>query len=86
MNPNTFFRAGRAQVTGGIDRGPTKQLAFRLPLTLIARLDTCVEELRGAGLEVTRAEVVRLLLARAIEETNCEVSKLLATPKRRKKR
>ena len=60
--------------------GPTKQLSFRLPEALVARVDQCMEEMRGSGLEVTRADVVRLLLKHALDATHCKLELLLTRP------
>ncbi len=51
-------------------REPKRQQAFRLPESIIERLDRYAERLRREqpGLEVSRADVVRLLLARALEQ------------------
>lgn len=48
----------------------TKQTAFRLPADLIRRLDRLAERFarERPGLAVTRADVVRILLTRAVEE------------------
>jgi len=48
---------------------PTQQTAFRLPLELLARIDRHAERLsRSSGNHVTRADVVRALLAKALHE------------------
>lgn len=46
------------------------QLAFRIPKTLIARIDRHAERLSKAnpGLEFTRSDAVRTLLTRALDE------------------
>jgi hypothetical protein len=36
--------------------------------------------MRSKGLEVTRADVVRLLLNHALDTTKCNLTKLLRTP------
>lgn len=48
---------------------PTKQVAFRLPESLVERLDGYAAELSRAqpGIEFTRADAVRLLLTRALD-------------------
>jgi hypothetical protein len=48
----------------------TQQAAFRLPKSLLARLDRYAERMRGEqkGLTVTRADVVRMLLMRALDD------------------
>ncbi len=49
---------------------PTTQLAFRLPDSLIQRLDRHVERMAKElpGLEFTRVDAVRSLLTRALDE------------------
>jgi Arc/MetJ-type ribon-helix-helix transcriptional regulator len=47
----------------------TQQTAFRLPRSLLKRLDAHVEQLRRAqpGLNISRADAVRMLLTRALD-------------------
>jgi hypothetical protein len=54
----------------GTEHEATTQAAFRLPRSLLARLDSYAERVRGEqkGLNVTRADVVRLLLTRALDD------------------
>jgi hypothetical protein len=49
---------------------PKQQTAFRLPSALIAKLDRIAERLTAErpGIPITRADVVRMLLTRAVEE------------------
>jgi hypothetical protein len=49
---------------------PTTQVAFRLPDSLIARLDQHVERMgkEHPGLDFTRADAVRSLLTRALDQ------------------
>ena len=53
-----------------------KQFSFRLPETLIRRVDQCTAELQAGGLDVNRADVVRLLLKHALDATNCKLDLL----------
>ena len=48
---------------------PTTQVAFRLPNDLLERVDAHAERLRRdvPGIDPTRADVVRVLLVRALE-------------------
>ncbi len=69
----------------------SRQFSFRLPEPLVARIETCTDNIRAKGLEVSRADVVRLLLNHALETTKCKLSLLLkpsrdAAPARRKRR
>ena len=50
--------------------GETQQVAFRLPLDLIKRLDRHVERMRrqAVGISITRADAVRNLLSEALSQ------------------
>jgi len=52
------------------DKEPTTQVAFRLPDSLIARLDRHAQRLskEHPGLEFTRVDAVRTLLTIALDE------------------
>lgn len=54
-----------------------RQFSFRLPPPLVERVDHCVSKLQDEGLEVRRADVVRMLLKYALDETQCEIPRLL---------
>jgi hypothetical protein len=54
-----------------------RQFSFRLPEVIVERVEQCTTELRDAGLDVTRADVVRLLLKHALDATQCKVELLL---------
>jgi hypothetical protein len=66
-----------------------RQFSFRLPAALVERLDRCEEDMRAVGLDVTRADVVRLLLKHALDTTQCKLELLIGPgakrPARRKK-
>jgi hypothetical protein len=62
----------------------SKQFSFRLPEPLVEEVEECAESIRAKGLEVTRADVVRLLLTHALDATNCKLE-LLLRPDRNKK-
>jgi hypothetical protein len=47
----------------------SRQFSFRLPQPLVDRVERCTDTLRAHGLEVTRADVVRLLLQHALDAT-----------------
>jgi hypothetical protein len=53
-----------------------RQFSFRLPGGLIQRVDECMEHLQAAGLEVSRADVVRMLLKHALDATHCKTDAL----------
>jgi len=61
----------------------SKQFSFRLPEALVERVEYCTQEMRQIGLDVTRTDVVRLLLNHALDATNCQVGRLLKSPARR---
>lgn len=54
----------------------TKQAAFRLPVSLLVRLDDLAAAMtqKQPGISVTRADVVRMLLLRALEAAEHEVA------------
>ena len=55
----------------------SKQFSFRLPEDLVEQVEHCAKQLRSEGLEVTRADVVRLLLKHALRTTRCSLEALL---------
>jgi hypothetical protein len=55
----------------------SKQFSFRLPEALVQRVELCAEGMRAAGLDVTRADVIRLLLNHALDATKCKLNLLL---------
>jgi hypothetical protein len=61
----------------------TSQVAFRLPLDLLKRIDRHAERMRDLqpGVNVTRTDVVRMLLTRALDHMDGD-----ATPRRNSKR
>jgi len=63
-------------------RESTKQFSFRLPKSLVQRVERCTETIRADGLDVTRADVVRLLLNHALEATGCKIDRLIAPMKK----
>jgi hypothetical protein len=62
-----------------------KQFSFRLPDSLVERVEQCMAALRAAGLDVTRADVVRLLLKHALDATHCKIELLLGKPGSKKR-
>lgn len=62
----------------------SKQFSFRLPEDLIERVEQCTEGMRAKGLEVTRADVVRLLLNHALDTTKCKLNLLLRSQSTRR--
>jgi hypothetical protein len=67
--------------------GSTKQLSFRLPKALVDRVDKCVRDCQASGLELTRADVVRLLLNYALTTTGGKLDQLIdGNPKGNRRR
>jgi hypothetical protein len=64
----------------------SKQFSFRLPEGLVHRVERCTNDIRASGLDVTRADVVRLLLKHALDTTNCRIDLLLDRNKGPKKK
>lgn len=62
-----------------------RQFSFRLPEGLIDRVEHCKAELEATGLEVTRADVVRLLLKHALDATHCRIDLLLGGSRSKKR-
>jgi len=60
----------------------TSQVAFRLPVDLLKRIDKHAERMRDQqpGVNVTRTDVVRMLLTRALDHVDGD------SPPRRSKR
>jgi hypothetical protein len=54
---------------------PTIQIAFRLPKTLVGRIENCVEHLKRTNLDVKRADVVRMLLTYALDHGGCDLAR-----------
>jgi hypothetical protein len=72
---------------GGLSMARTeaaKQFSFRLPENLIGRVEECEKKLRATGLELTRADVVRLLLKHALDATHCKIELLFDVGGRRR--
>ena len=63
-----------------------RQFSFRLPEPLVERLEQCRLHLRSSGLDVTRADVVRLLLNHALDATKCRIDLLLGRSKKKPRR
>jgi hypothetical protein len=62
-----------------------RQFSFRLPESLVAQIERCMEEIRAVGLDVTRADVVRLLLKHALDATHCKFELLVGRKAARQK-
>lgn len=55
----------------------SKQFSLRLPVSLVAKLKRCSQQFRAMGIEMTRTDVVRLLLNHSLEVTKCNLHLLL---------
>jgi len=55
----------------------TQQTAFRLPVTLLKRLDAYTDSLRAdqPGMIIARADAVRLLLTKAMDDLDTKEEK-----------
>lgn len=60
----------------------TRQLAFRLPESLIERIEGCEQKINESGLTVSRTDVVRLLLTYALNKSQADVKELLSSARR----
>ena len=70
-----------------MELGNTRQLTFRLPEVLIERVEDCVTSIQEkSGMNVTRADVVRLLITRALDIAGCDLHKLFGAPPSRSKK
>jgi hypothetical protein len=63
-----------------------RQFSFRPPEGLVERVEGCAENMRARGLDVTRADVVRLLLNHALDATRCKLEPLVGGRAPRKRR
>lgn len=79
-------RKPRCAKTCAMSQEATIQTAFRLPATLLERLDRHAERLRVVhpGMTVTRADVVRMLLTRALDELEVRASSGRSAVRRKK--
>lgn len=57
-----------------------RQFSFRLPPDLVDRVERCTDHIRDTGLDLTRADVVRLLLKHALDASDCDLGTLLGAP------
>jgi hypothetical protein len=62
----------------------SRQFSFRLPTGLVQRVEDCADAMRDQGLDLTRADVVRLLLNFALDSTHCQMHLLLQKPGNRR--
>lgn len=65
-----------------VPEATAKQFSFRLPGKLVRRIERCMAGLKAAGLDVNRADVVRLLLTQALDATRCNPRLLFGTLER----
>jgi hypothetical protein len=55
----------------------SRQFSFRLPEALVRQIEQCAAAIRAKGLDVSRADVVRLLLSHSLAATKCRLNLLL---------
>lgn len=64
----------------------TRQVAFRLPHELIERIEHCERTIETIGLNLSRTDLVKLLLKYALDCSQCDITVLLggaaAVPRR----
>jgi hypothetical protein len=60
----------------------TRQLAFRLPESLIERIEACERKIGETGLSLSRTDVVRLLLTYALNKSQADFKELLSSSSR----
>ena len=61
---------------------PTQQLSFRLTESAVERVEKCLEHLQSLGLKITRADLVRVLIDHALDESGCNVNRLFSHTKK----
>ncbi len=66
------------------EESAARQFSFRLPGGLVDRVEQCKDKLRESGLDLNRADVVRLLLKHALDVTHCDLELLLGKTKPKK--
>ncbi len=60
-------------------RSPEKSFSLRLSPDLVARVDECADRLRATGLSVSRTDVARMLIVRALDVMGYDPKVLLST-------
>jgi hypothetical protein len=55
----------------------SRQFSFRLPEALVKQIEQCAASIRAKGLDVSRADVVRLLISHSLAATKCRINLLL---------
>jgi hypothetical protein len=59
-------------------RSQEKPFSLRLSPELVARVDECADRLRASGLAVSRTDVARMLIVRALDVLGGDLRKLLS--------
>ena len=57
---------------------PEKPFSLRLPPELVVRVDECAGRLRASGLAVSRTDVARMLIVRALDVMGSDLPTLLS--------
>jgi hypothetical protein len=57
---------------------PEKPFSLRLSPDLVVRVDECADRLRASGLAVSRTDVARMLIVRALDVLGGDPEKLLS--------
>jgi hypothetical protein len=55
----------------------SRQFSFRLPGALVDQIEQCTAAIPAKGLDLSRADAVRLLLSHSLAATKCRLSLVL---------
>ncbi len=55
----------------------SRQFSLRLPVSLVDQLEHCMAEMKSQGLDMSRTDIVRLLLNHSLKATKCKLHLLL---------
>ena len=55
----------------------SRQFSLRLPVSLVDQLEHCMAEFKSQGLEMSRTDIVRLLLNHSLKATKCKLHLLV---------
>lgn len=56
---------------------PSRQFSLRLPVSMVDQLEHCMAEMKSQGLEMSRTDIVRLLLNHSLRATKCKLHLLV---------
>ena len=55
----------------------SRQFSLRLPASMVDQLEQCMAEMKSQGLEMSRTDIVRLLLNHSLKATKCKLHLLV---------